>query len=847
MPVISPRTITNEVQYDSYSLILRGQRVFIYSGEFHTFRLPVPSLWPDILQKIKAAGFNAISVYTHMGQINPSRGVVDFNGYRALQPLFDAAKESGPYINGETSVGGVSHWITTEIAGQPRSNDTDYTAAWKDYIAGIIKVTAPNQISSGGSVIDNEFSQSPAFHAAYFIELEDVYHNSPIDVPLTYNDPGMGSSFINGTGAVDLYGFDEYPQQYDCTHQTWNPVPTNYYSYHAQVNSSKPQFIPGIMQKMINFYIFYGGTSWGAIPYPGIYTSYDYGATIAESRQLTTKFNEMKRQGLFLRSSPEFYKTDWVADTNTELAISTNSASYITELRNPDTQAGFFVARQANSTSISTITFKLNVTSSAGALQIPLVAPAITIGGRQSKVIMTDYSFGSSSKAMYSTAQVFFSGVINGRDVLFLHGDTNQTHETALTLTGTLNKIKQLPLVTLSRNQSGLPHSTTVVSFMAGINGLVTVWDSDNQLVLRHLVWNASILGSTFALRGDLQAAVQLTVIAPRSVRTITWNGARVPIDNAASSTITSRGGFVGQLALKLSLSNIQATYLPEIQKGFDDSSWTVVNHTTMNIPYPPYYSDGRILYGCDYGFCENMVLWRGHFMATGQEKSVHLSVNGGQNFAASVWLNNIFLNSYTVSNTEEFNQMFDNMGLDENGYNPLNVLKSPRGIRGFQLDTGRTFTEWKVQGKVGGYKNFPDKVRGVLNEGGLFGEWKGWHLPSFSTIGWESRPMSSGLPNGAGVGFFVMTFDLNIQGIDAMMSFTACLFVNGWMMGKRVAKFPVHEGILNYHGKNTVAVAIWSLMNTTISPGLELILDAAVEGGVGNVVTDNRVWSPVG
>jgi hypothetical protein len=105
---------TKEVQWDSYSLIVKGQRIFLQyvkhmlsdsgikvcfsSGEFHTFRLPVPSLWPDILQKIKAAGLNAISVYTHMGLINPSRGVLDFHGFRALHPLFEAAKESGLWI-----------------------------------------------------------------------------------------------------------------------------------------------------------------------------------------------------------------------------------------------------------------------------------------------------------------------------------------------------------------------------------------------------------------------------------------------------------------------------------------------------------------------------------------------------------------------------------------------------------------------------------------------------------------------------------------------------------------------------------------------------------------------------
>jgi beta-galactosidase GanA len=70
----------------------------ISSGEFHTFRLPVPSLWPDILQKVKAAGLNAVSVYTHMGLINPSPGVIDFDGFRALQPLYDAARDAGIWV-----------------------------------------------------------------------------------------------------------------------------------------------------------------------------------------------------------------------------------------------------------------------------------------------------------------------------------------------------------------------------------------------------------------------------------------------------------------------------------------------------------------------------------------------------------------------------------------------------------------------------------------------------------------------------------------------------------------------------------------------------------------------------
>ncbi len=54
----------------------------------------MPELWLDILQKIKAAGLNAVSIYTHMGLTNPAPGVIDFHGFRDLQPLFDAAKQS---------------------------------------------------------------------------------------------------------------------------------------------------------------------------------------------------------------------------------------------------------------------------------------------------------------------------------------------------------------------------------------------------------------------------------------------------------------------------------------------------------------------------------------------------------------------------------------------------------------------------------------------------------------------------------------------------------------------------------------------------------------------------------
>ncbi|KAJ4000709.1 glycoside hydrolase family 35 protein [Lentinula boryana] len=982
----SLKTFNADLQFDNYTLILKGQRVFLHSGEFHTFRLPVPSLWPDILDKMKAAGFNAISVYVHMGLVNPSPGVMDFDGFRSLSALYEAARlaglwivlRPGPYINGETTAGGLPHWVTSQVKSELRTTAADWNAAWTPYIQAIIAQTNQSQISNGGPVIaiqiDNEYDQEEG--GPYFAEIEALYRDAShgINVPLTHNDPGMLDGFINGTGAVDLYGMDAYPQGLDPSNLSiWNPIEMGYHTYHEEANPSQPWYSPEFQSgafdgwgpdstgyedwravtdadfesvfylhtwasnaKLVNYYMLFGGTSWGALPYPYVYTSYDYGAAITEARMLTEKYTELKLQGMFLRSSPEFYKTDWIGTTSSNLtegaivpSIPSSSPAFVTFLKNLDVGAGFWIVRQNDSTSLALSSFKLNITTAANQrLTIPLVASSINLDGRESKVITTDYAFGLKSRTLYSTASIFFSGSIEGTDTLFLYGDTDQEHEVALNITGNAT----FPIQTHAQIQvsSNVLPSATIITVKSGFKGFVPLYESDTQLILfadrdtvstfwaptvasehssdpfanywsigtnetvlvggPYLVRSAMVSGTELALRGDLNATnglqgTSLTLIAPSSVQSLTWNGERVSLETNSRSKI--RTGKISSTQVFIQVPDLEEiewkfnNSLPEIQADFDDSDWVVANHTTTNIPFPMYYGDGRILYGCDYGFCENVVLWRGHFNATGSENSVNLSINGGAAFAASVWLNDQFLNTSFGNSTnnanviEETDEKFDlpssalligqdnvitivqdNMGINE--AKPINDdAKSPRGVRGFQINTGN-FTEWKVQGKLGGYTNYTDKVRGVLNEGGLFGERQGWHLPGFDTSSWISRNLSAGLPSSeAGIGFFIAKFNLSMpQGYDIPMSFTfleplgqpyrVYMFVNGWMMGKRVAnlgpqwKFPVHEGILNYHGENTIAIALWSMTpDITVAPQLRIAVDGIFKGGV-NVTVNN-------
>ena len=55
---------TTDVTWDKYSLSVKGERLFVFSGEFHYQRLPVPELWLDVFQKLRANGFNTISGMT---------------------------------------------------------------------------------------------------------------------------------------------------------------------------------------------------------------------------------------------------------------------------------------------------------------------------------------------------------------------------------------------------------------------------------------------------------------------------------------------------------------------------------------------------------------------------------------------------------------------------------------------------------------------------------------------------------------------------------------------------------------------------------------------------------------
>ena len=285
---------------------------------------------------------------------------------------------------------------------------------------------------------------------------------------------------------------------------------------------------------------------------------------------------------------------------------------------------------------------------------------------------------------------------------------------------------------------------------------------------------------------------------------------------------------------------------LPEIQSNYDDSAWIAADHITTNNTLRN-ITTPTSLYSSDYGFHTGYLVYRGHFVANGNESTFYVLTQGGSAFGSSVWLNQTYIGSWsgidaaennnneyklpklTAGESYVFTVLIDNMGIDENWVVGQEGAKNPRGILGYTLagQDPKAIT-WKLTGNLDG-EDYQDHTRGPLNEGGLYAERQGWHQPYPPSRGWNAGKPMDGI-SAPGVSFFTTSFDLDIpSGWDVPLYFTfgnsttpppayrVQLYVNGYQFGKYInnigpqTSFPVPQGILNYHGTNWLAVSLWA------------------------------------
>ena len=700
------RTHTHTVSYDRYSFSLDGQRVWLWSAEFHYFRLPNPDLWRDQLEKLKAAGFNTVSLYFSWAYHSPAPGVFDFSGVRDLDRLLDIAQEvglyviarPGPYVNAELDSGGFPAWLTTQ-AGRARTNADDYQAAWEQWFSAVNRIIARHQFTDGrGPVIlyqiENEYDGSDA---VYMEELKAAARRDGITVPLFHNDKGRNLLWSAGPGAPEIYATDTYPAGFDCNRTSF-PGLTDYRFLRDGTSFNPPR--PGVgnrpfffaefqggafdpwggpgydrcraltgpaFERMFyannienqftaqNLYMTYGGTNWGWQADPNVvYTSYDYGAAFNEQRQLTEKVPVLKQLGSMVATVRDLLKADDLGEV-----ASSNPAIRVWAKENPDTGSRFYFVRHAgNGTAATddTTTFSVSVPDGT-------YTASVRVNGRDFKILPAGYDL-ERQRLVYSTSEIYTHMRAGSSDVALLHGRRGESGETVLryrsrphvkVLAGDVSVAWDGARgdLRLSYVHDGLAR----VSISGGGRPRLTLLLADSDTA--STFWRVSTARGPVLVRGAYlvrSASWHGSALALKGdtesagevevfdarARSVSWNDRPLHARRTASGSLLGSVGGPRPVQLPALSAWRYSAEAPEAQPGFDDSGWTVADKTTTNNPTKP--ATLPVLYTDDYGFHYGDVWYRGHFTATGAETALALTAGTGRAGAWQVWVNGTHL-----------------------------------------------------------------------------------------------------------------------------------------------------------------------------------------------------------
>ena len=390
----------------------------------------------------------------------------------------------------------------------------------------------------------------------------------------------------------------------------------------------------------------------------------DYSAHLRETRQIRDKLSQTKLIGLFTRVSTDLLTTNMEGNGTT---YTSDPSIFTWVLRNPDSGAGFYTVQHTTSSSTASTTFSLNVNTSIGSITLS----NINLNGRQSKIIVTDYTLGHST-LLYCSTDIATYGTFGAIDVIVLYAEVGQTSSFAFKGVGqqrfqTFGTSGNLTTSTSNRTASYTYTQGSGASVVKFTNGTIfylldtqTAWRfwalpttsspyvtaSEQIFVLGpYLVRSASLQGTTVALVGDNDNATTIEVYAGSTANAVTWNGQKV------STTKTQYGSLVGNIPgaqdRTISLPALTNWYvrdsLPEISPSYDDSNWTICNKSTTLSPTAPL--SYPVLFSSDYGYYTGIKIYRGRFDGT-NVTGANLTAQDGVAFGWDVWLNGNLISS---------------------------------------------------------------------------------------------------------------------------------------------------------------------------------------------------------
>ncbi|WP_208860854.1 beta-galactosidase, partial [Streptomyces griseoflavus] len=107
-----------------------------------------PSLWRDVLQKLRAHGHNAVGVPVPWNHHSPAPGVHDFTGVRDLDVFLRMAAEErlyvvlrpGPFLgSADIDAGGLPGWLTA-VGATAGTADPEYLRHVDEWLSAVNRI-----------------------------------------------------------------------------------------------------------------------------------------------------------------------------------------------------------------------------------------------------------------------------------------------------------------------------------------------------------------------------------------------------------------------------------------------------------------------------------------------------------------------------------------------------------------------------------------------------------------------------------------------------------------------------------------------------------------------------------
>ncbi|KAG9445675.1 hypothetical protein H6P81_011803 [Aristolochia fimbriata] len=371
-------TMAMEVSYDERAIKINGQRRILISGSIHYPR-STPEMWPDLIQKARDGGLDAIETYVFWNAHEPRRREYNFDGRNDLVRFIKTVRDAGlyavlrigPYVCAEWNYGGFPVWLHQMPGMKIRTDNAMFKNEMQNFTTLIVDMMKQENLfaSQGGPIvlaqIENEYGNVQNYYGEagrrYIEWCASMAESLDVGVPwIMCQQADAPAPMIN---TCNGWYCDNFTPTNPNTPKMWTENWTGWFKAWGQndphrraedVAFAVARFFQrgGVFQ---NYYMYHGGTNFGRTSGgPYISTTYDYDAPLDEyGHPSQPKWGHLKQLHAVLKSMERILTHGDNATTDLGNGVAT------TVYTEEDGSCGAFLSN-INTTDDATVTFRGN-------------------------------------------------------------------------------------------------------------------------------------------------------------------------------------------------------------------------------------------------------------------------------------------------------------------------------------------------------------------------------------------------------------------------------------------------------------------------------------------------------